>query len=208
MVAWVRLHGFLWVQNTPRQDQSQDRDSEQGAQRRSLSATNFSASTPPSSYVRGSSYLAPAPARPGQSGSAHLLQPGHSGSLPVANPQMMVLPSSNHPTLPSGAGFWSNKYFTLDGNISVSLRISMRTHTHIYIYIYDHICSWTPPMVSPPPPKPRGGGLPFVLPSSFPPSFLLSLLPFSFPSLFPFFLASFLRSYVSSTSPSITIAIK
>ena len=57
-----------------------------------------------------------------------------------------------------------------------------------------------PPMVSPPPPKPRVGGLPFVLPSSFPPSFffpsflspfppsfLLSLLPFSCPSLFPFF---------------------
>ena len=73
-------------------------------------------------------------------------------------------------------------------------------------------------MVSPPPPKPRGGGLPFVLPSSFPPSFffpsflLLFLLPFFFPSFlslffpsfllpFPFsFLPSLLRSYVSSTS--------
>lgn len=80
----------------------QDRDSERGL-RRPLSATALpaSGSCQPASYVRGSSYLAPVPAHPGQSGSAQLLQATHSASLPMANPQMMALPSSQ-PTLPSG----------------------------------------------------------------------------------------------------------
>ena len=66
------------------------------------------------------------------------------------------------------------------------------------------IYSWTrdrrsPQMVSPPPPKPRGGGLPFVLPSSFPPSFFFPFFLFiffpSFPLPFPFtFLPSLLPS--------------
>ena len=91
----------------------------------------------------------------------------------------------------------------------------------IYTCIHFLYCFWTrdrqslppphPQWYPPHPPKFRGGGIPFILPSSFffpsfmssfPSSFLLSLLPFSFPSLFfPFFLPSFLRSYVSSTSP-------
>ena len=66
--------------------------------------------------------------------------------------------------------------------------ISGRLVGQIYIYVPGPGTDSPPPMY--PPPKPSGGGLPFVLPS-FPPSFLLSLLPsFLSPSL-PFFLASF-----------------
>ena len=62
------------------------------------------------------------------------------------------------------------------------------------MYVYMFLDQRVPPQWYPPHlPKPRQGGLPFVLPFFFP-SFLS-------PSLFPFFLPSFLRSYVSSTSP-------
>ena len=92
--------------------------------------------------------------------------------------------------------------------------IYVNIHTGICIYVPGPGTEGLPPNGIPPTPKPRGGGLPFVLPSSFPPSFffpfflssfppslLFSFFPFSFPSLFPFFLPSFLRSYVSGTSP-------
>ena len=51
----------------------------------------------------------------------------------------------------------------------------------------------------PRPPKPRGGGIPFVLPSSFPPSFFFPFFLSSFP---PSFLLPFPFSFLPSLLPS------